>query len=220
MIVADVMMPGLDGLALGRALKDDPMTDAIPVILLSARAASEDQVAGLETGADAYVLKPFDPAVLTATIAGLLTQRRRLRERFRLGVEAIPATTPDTATEPAGPEPSAIERRLRPLVQARLTDPELDPKELAVAAGLSYHQMYRALREELGVSPSRFIRTVRVECAAELLKRGAGSVTEIAYSVGFESLSHFSRSFAERFGAAPSVFVNRGETDLLEAERS
>jgi transcriptional regulator GlxA family with amidase domain len=68
--------------------------------------------------------------------------------------------------------------------------------------------MYRALRDELAVSPSRFIRTVRVECAAELLQRGVGSVTEIAYSVGFDSLSHFSRSFAERFDAAPSAFLS------------
>jgi signal transduction histidine kinase/ligand-binding sensor domain-containing protein/CheY-like chemotaxis protein/AraC-like DNA-binding protein len=209
LIIADVMMPGLDGLALGRALKDDPMTDAIPVVMLSARVASEDQVAGLETGADAYLLKPFDPAVLTATVTGLLSQRRRLRERFRRGVEAIRGSTSDLPpTSVPSPGDSAIARRLRPLVEARLTDPSLDPNKLAAAAGLSYHQMYRALREELGVSPSRFIRTVRVECAAVLLQRGAGSVTEIAYSVGFDSLSHFSRSFTERFGAAPSAFLS------------
>jgi AraC-like DNA-binding protein len=103
--------------------------------------------------------------------------------------------------------PSALERRLRPIVEARLTDPELGPETLAAAAGLSYHQLYRALRDELGVSPSRFIRGVRVECAAERLRRGAGSVTEVAYSVGFESLSYFSRAFHERFGAAPSTFL-------------
>src|SRR5690606_21316703 len=83
LIVADVMMPELDGLALGRALKDDPMTDSIPVILLTARAAPEDQIAGFETGADAYVVKPFDPGVLEAQVAALIAQRRRLRERFR-----------------------------------------------------------------------------------------------------------------------------------------
>ncbi|MEP6621037.1 MAG: two-component regulator propeller domain-containing protein [bacterium] len=208
LIVADVMMPELDGLSLGRALKSDAMTDAIPLVLLSARAATEDQVAGLETGADAYLLKPFDPPVLIATVDGLLAQRRRLRERFRAGAEAIhDSALAAPASEPTAAEPPAIVRKLRPLVEARLTDPALDPNELAAAAGLSYHQMYRALRDEVGVSPSRFIRTVRVECAAELLKRGAGSVTEIAYSVGFESLSYFSRAFSERFDVAPSVFA-------------
>jgi len=209
LIVADVMMPELDGLSLGRALKDDAMTDAIPVVLLSARAATEDQVAGLATGADAYLLKPFDPPVLVATVAGLLAQRRRLRERFRTGIESIHAASPAEApNDVVAPEPEIV-RTLRPLVEARLTDPGLDPNELAAAAGLSYHQMYRALRDDAGVTPSRFIRTVRVECAAELLRRGAGSVTEVAYSVGFESLSYFGRAFQERFGETPSAFIRR-----------
>jgi CheY-like chemotaxis protein/AraC-like DNA-binding protein len=209
-VVADVMMPELDGLALGRALKDDAMTDAIPLVLLSARAATEDQVAGLATGADAYVLKPFDPPVLVATVAGLLAQRRRLRERFRTGVESIHDATPaEGPSEAAAPPEPEIARTLRPLVEARLTDPALDPNALAAAAGLSYHQLYRALRDDLGVTPSRFIRTVRVECAAELLRRGAGSVSEVAYSVGFESLSYFGRAFQERFDETPSAFIRR-----------
>jgi AraC-like DNA-binding protein len=205
LIVADVMMPELDGLALARALKGDAMTDAIPVVLLTARATAEDQIAGFETGADAYVVKPFEPGVLEAHVASLLAQRRRLREHFRDEAAALPAPS----SPPAAPSASssALERRLRPIVEARLTDPELSPEKLAAAAGLSYHQMYRALRDELGVSPSRFIRGVRVERAAELLRRGAGSVTEVAYSVGFESLSYFSRAFHERFDAAPSAFL-------------
>jgi DNA-binding response OmpR family regulator len=196
LIVADVMMPGLDGLALARELKTDRMTDAIPVVLLTARAASEDQVAGLEAGADAYLVKPFDPVVLEAQVANLLAQRVRLRERFEAGAAVPPVA--------AAPTASALDQRLRPLVEARLHDPEFSPIALASAAGLSYHQLYRALRDELGSTPSRFIRTVRVECAAELLARRAGSITEIAYSVGFESLSYFNRAFRERYGAAPS----------------
>jgi CheY-like chemotaxis protein/AraC-like DNA-binding protein len=239
LIVADVMMPELDGLGLGRALKADAMTDAIPVVLLTARAAPEDQVAGLGTGADAYLVKPFDPAVLEATVAGLLAQRRRLRARFgrtaaaataetlaeapavgaveTLGgvpaapvpVGEVPAEAPPAATVPAGPvpaAPSALERRLRALVVARLTDDTLSPEALAAAAGLSYHQLYRGLRDELHTTPSRFVRGVRVECAAELLRQGAGSVTEVAYAVGFASLSYFSRAFQERFGVPPSTF--------------
>jgi CheY-like chemotaxis protein/AraC-like DNA-binding protein len=242
LIVADVMMPELDGLGLGRALKADAMTDAIPVVLLTARAAPEDQVAGLGTGADAYLVKPFDPAVLEATVAGLLAQRRRLRVRFgRRAVEApteapvealgevlggapvaalpvggvpvgeVPAEAPaapaaGTLADPVPAAPSALEGRLRALVVARLTDDTLSPEALAAAAGLSYHQLYRGLRDELHTTPSRFIRGVRVECAAELLRQNAGSVTEVAYAVGFASLSYFSRAFQERFGVAPSTF--------------
>lgn len=199
LIVADVMMPELDGLELGRALKSDSMTDAIPVVLLTARAESADQVAGLEAGADAYLVKPFDPAVLTACVANLLNQRRRLRERFRLGEEVRPASAPKAA--------SGLDLKLRPLVEAHLVDSKFGPEVLAELASLSYHQLYRSLRDELGTTPSRYIRTVRAECAATLLKQGAGSVTEIAYAVGFESLSYFRRAFRERFEATPSDFL-------------
>lgn len=199
LIVADVMMPRMDGLELGRALKGDPMTDTIPVVLLTARAAPKDQIAGLETGADAYIVKPFDPGVLEASVANLLAQRRRLRERFRTG-EAVPPETVATNS----PAPSALEQQLTTIVEAHLTDPDFGPEALADAASLSYHQLYRALRTELDTTPSRFIRGVRVACADELLRRGAGSVTEVAYSVGFESLSYFSRAFHERFGTPPS----------------
>jgi CheY-like chemotaxis protein len=202
LIVADVMMPELDGLALGRALKDDPMTDAIPVVLLTARAAPQDQIAGLKTGADAYLVKPFDPGVLEATVSGLLAQRRRLRDRFRQDEAASPA-----GTVADGPEPSTLDQRLRPIILAHLTEPGFGPDALAATASLSYHQLYRGVRDELNVTPSRFIRGVRAEAAAELLRRGAGSITEIAYSVGFESLSYFNRAFRERFAASPTDYL-------------
>jgi AraC-like DNA-binding protein len=132
-------------------------------------------------------------------VANLLDQRRRLRERFRLGEAAPPVTEPKT--------PSGLDLRLRPLVEAHLVDPKFGPEVLAEVASLSYHQLYRSLRDELGTTPSRYIRTVRSECAAALLKQGAGSVTEIAYAVGFESLSYFRRAFRERFEATPSEFL-------------
>ena len=181
------------------ARSSDPMTDAIPIILLTARAESVDQIAGLEAGADAYLVKPFDPAVLTACVANLLNQRRRLRDRFRLGEAAPPATAPTAS--------SALDLRLRPLVEAHLVDPEFGPEALAEVASMSYHRLYRSLRDELGTTPSRYIRTVRAECAAKLLRQGVGTVTEIAYAVGFESLSYFRRAFRERFEATPSDFL-------------
>jgi CheY-like chemotaxis protein len=202
LIVADVMMPELDGLGLAQALKSDPMTDAIPVILLTARAESADQIAGLEAGADAYLVKPFDPGVLTACVTNLLQQRRRLLERFRQGESAPPATVPAA--------PSGLDLRLRPLVEAHLVDPDFGPEALAEAASLSYHQLYRSLRDELDTTPTRYIRTIRAECAAALLRQGAGSVTEIAYAVGFESLSYFRRAFKERFEVTPSDFLASG----------
>jgi signal transduction histidine kinase/DNA-binding response OmpR family regulator len=220
LVLADVMMPRLDGFALARALREDPATDGIPVVLLTARADAGDEVAGLSAGADDYVTKPFDRGVLEARIAALIATRRRLRERYRL--EGLPAPAAAdarvdsaelaaslvAAAPAADREPSELERRLRRLVEARLTEPELKPDALAAAAGLSYQQLYRRLRDELGVTPSQFIRTVRVERAAELLRAGEGSVTEVAYAVGFNALSHFHRSFRERFGVAPTALAS------------
>ncbi len=238
LIVADVMMPELDGLGLARALRADEATDAIGIVLLTARAASAAQVEGYEAGADAYLVKPFEPSVLEACVAGLLAQRRRLRERFRADPRALAAAVarteptvtretrvgddgavwePNSAEEPTAtegddgePAMSALHAQLRTIVLERLTDPDLSPETLAAASGRSYHQLYRALQAEFGWSPSRFIRSVRVEYAAELLRQGKGSVTEVAYAVGFESLSYFGRAFRERFGANPGSFAAKG----------
>jgi AraC-like DNA-binding protein len=165
----------------------------------------------MRAGADAYLVKPFDPAVLEATVAGLLAQRQRLRARFAAAGDdaaapaagAVAGEAPVAGGPAAAPEPSALVTRLRAIVAARLDDEGLTPEALAEAAGVSYHQLYRALRAERGESPSRFVRGVRCECADALLRRGAGSVTEVAYAVGFQSLSYFSRAFRERFGVAP-----------------
>jgi AraC-like DNA-binding protein len=103
--------------------------------------------------------------------------------------------------------------RLREIVAARLGDERLTPEALAEAAGLSYSQLYRALKAERDESPSRFVRGVRCECADALLRRGAGSVTEVAYAVGFHSLSYFNRAFRERFGVAPSERLAGAEAE-------
>ena len=202
LIIADVMMPRLDGFALTRALRDDPATDCIPTIMLTARAGANDEVHGLESGADDYIAKPFHAGILEARVHGLIATRRRLRERFRQ--EGMPVASPlATSSAPR----SDLEVRLRALIDENLTEPDFNPEALAAAAGLSYKQLYRHLAAELNATPSRFIRTVRVERAADLLRDGAGSITEIAYSVGFNSLSYFHRCFHERFGVAPSVLI-------------
>ncbi len=204
LVITDVMMPGMDGLAFSRALKADVMTEAIPVLMLSAGASAPDQIAGIETGADTYLVKPFDAGVLEACVNTLLQQRARLSLRIRGGeVAALSASAEPT---------SALDARLRPLVQSNVHDSGFGAEQLAAAASLSYHQLYRKLREELGATPSRYIRGVRVECAAELLRTEAGTVTQVAYAVGFESLSYFRRAFRERYGTSPSDYVGTATT--------
>lgn len=202
LIVSDVMMPGLDGFALGRALKDDPALDCIPVILLTARAEVEDQVEGYETGADAYVTKPFEASVLRAQVRALLDTRLRLRTRFAEGAAPPEESTP-------APSETPFVAAVRAAVLARMADPALTVEDLAAAVNLSYVQCYRRLRDEAGLTPSAYIRTLRLERAAALLEDGAGTVSEIAYGVGFNSLSYFSRCFREAYGVAPSGYAAR-----------
>ncbi|HLT47073.1 MAG TPA: two-component regulator propeller domain-containing protein [Rubricoccaceae bacterium] len=206
LVVADVMMPALDGLGLSRALKADPATDCIPVVLLTARASRADEVEGLGTGADDYVTKPFHAGALRARVDNLIALRRRLRERLR--AEGAPAAS--APPEPPAEAMSAFERQVRAVVTANLTEPGFDVEALAEAVALSRSQLHRRLREEAGTTPSALIRTVRVEAAARLLREGAGTVSEVAYAVGFESLSHFSRCFRAHYGVNPSAYAREG----------
>ena len=199
LIVADVMMPELDGLGLGRALKADPMTDAIPVILLTARVRigrSDRRPRGRSRCLPDETVRSRrphglrdEPAESTPATAGPFSAGR-IGPAIHGADGYIGTRSPASPAGRSAPGGSGI--RARGAGLGRL---------------LSYHQLYRSLRDELGTTPTRYIRTVRAECAAALLRQGAGSVTEIAYAVGFESLSYFRRAFRERFEATPSDFL-------------
>ena len=217
LIVSDVMMPRLDGLGLCRALKAHAETDFIPVVLLTAKAAPEDRLAGIRALADAYLAKPFAPDELVALIANRIAVRQRLRERFRqegtalvLGEgdsqEAAPSALP--ALVPSAVEVDSAEAAfvasVREAIEAELADEDFSVERLAAAVGLSRSQLHRRLRDVLGQTPSEAIRTMRLERALQLLEAGAGTVSEVAYAVGFKSVSHFSNSFQRHHGRRPS----------------
>ena len=141
-VVSDVMMPRMDGLALLAALRDDPATDFIPVVLLTARAAPEDKLGGLDAGADDYLTKPFRPGELRARLRNLITQRLRLRERFRADAAAAAeddapptASSPDASSSDASSSDAPpLVARLEGLVRAHLADADFGVSELAEAA--------------------------------------------------------------------------------------
>jgi AraC-like DNA-binding protein len=202
-VISDVMMPGTDGNELCRVLKSSPETDFIPVILLTARSATADRVVGLVGGADDYLGKPFAMRELEARVENLIASRRRLRERFanpRIALRPAPA-------EPAlSPRDHTFVERLRTAVEANLSDPEFGVAELAKAVFLDRSHLSRRSRELLGEAPSELIRRLRLEQGARLLAEGAGSVSEVAYGVGFNSVSHFCRCFREAHGLSPSEY--------------
>ena len=203
LIISDVMMPGMDGFALCRKLKSDPHTGHIPVILLTARASGDSKIEGLETGADDYVIKPFDVKELQVRVKNLIEQRQRLRERFLREfmlesgeVEVISADN------------RFLHRALR-VVEAHLNDPEFTVEEFTREVGLSAMQLHRKLKALTGQSASGFIRMVRLKRAARLIEKGFGNITEIAYEVGFNNPSYFAARFREVFGISPKAYAAR-----------
>ena len=226
-ILADVMMPNMDGVEMVEALREDPATNCIPVIMLTARAATEDELEGLGAGADDYVTKPFEPAVLQARVRGHIDLRRRLRRRVRRELQAGDGDGHAQGDpEPSGdssagrppqlvvPTPSDEETEfvtsVREAVEERLADPDLSVEGLAEAVHVSRSTLYRRLKEEADASPTAFIRRVRVQHGARLLREEEGTISEVAYAVGFNSLTYFSRSFREHFGLPPSDYVDQG----------
>lgn len=204
LIICDVMMPGTDGHAVVAALRENPETDFIPVILLTAQAAQHERIAGLSRGADDYIAKPFNMRELEARVENLIASRQRLKDRFsgtQVDIKAIDAAA--SATD------RAFVDRLKDAVEAGLNDPEFGVGELAKAVFQDRSHLFRRMKELLGETPSDLLRRVRLERASLLLLESEGSVAEVAYACGFNSVSHFCRAFRVAYDATPSEYRTR-----------
>ena len=209
LVVADVMMPGMDGVEMVERLRHDRRTEHIPVVMLTARAETGDRVDGLSGGAQAYLTKPFDADVLRAQIDSLIDAQRQLRSHVRERRERAPIPGPSSAEA----EPPTFGARVRRAVHSRLSDADLTVEELAEEVGCTRRTLTRKVKAAFGQSPSALIRTMRLEKGADLLEREEGSVSEIAYAVGFNSLSYFSRRFKKHFGVSPTTYRDDASPD-------
>ena len=201
-IVSDVMMPNMDGYALCSALKSDPDLDFIPLILLTAKATTDEKIAGLEKGADDYLTKPFDRSELVARVANLVASRRKLRERLAAARPAVHASEVDVTSSD-----DVFLEQMRSVIEAEMMDEDLTVDRVAEQLTMSRGHLHRRLRDLLGETPTDVIRRIRLERAAQLLAGRSGSVSEIAYAVGFKSLSHFSKCFRDQHGMTPSAYA-------------
>jgi DNA-binding response OmpR family regulator len=199
-ILADVMMPEMDGHEMTRRLKSDPETEAIPVIMVTARAETQDEVTGLQVGADDYVTKPFDADVLRQRVGGVLTLQQRLRRRLEEELQEA-EDEPDDAADEERPE---IVREARREAREHLADPAFDVSALAEKMAMSRSTLYRKLKDASDYTPSSLLTEVRIEMARDLLTDGE-PVTQVAYAVGYERLSTFSSVFSEHVGEPPSA---------------
>lgn len=203
LVISDVMMPKMDGFALCTNLKTDERTSHIPIILLTAKAGAGDKVEGLETGADAYLTKPFDARELQVRARNLIDQRRKLREKFGKEIKLKPADIAIT---------SADERFLKKaleIVEANISDSTFTAQRFAREMFLSQMQLHRKIKALTNRSPWEFFRTIRPERASQLVKNRAGNVAEIAYQVGYSDPSHFADAFKRQFGTSPSELMQK-----------
>ena len=202
LVISDVVMPGMDGYELCKAIKGDLQLSHIPVVLVTAKVAVENQVQGLREGADAYVTKPFQPAYLLALVKSLLENREKLHQRL-----GSVTTTEDIEPEVLSPRDSAFMKELYQLMEKELANVDLDITRITEMMKISRTKFYYKVKGLTGENPSVFFKRYKLNRAADLLKEGKYNMSEIAYMTGFNTLSHFSTSFKKQFGVPPSEYV-------------
>lgn len=203
LVISDIMMPEMDGTTLCAKLKSNINTNDVPIILLTAKSREEDQLEGLQTGADAYILKPFNMDILHRNIINLLTVRRTLRNKFTGNesqnhqVEQIEMQTPD----------NSLMQRVMEVINENINDSDLSVDMIAQKVGISRVHLHRKMKELTNQTPHSFIRNIRLQQAAKLLKDGKQSITEVMYACGFSNSASFSTMFKNLFGCSPREYM-------------
>ena len=202
LVISDVMMPVMDGFELCKAIKTNFDISHIPVILLTAKNTLQSKIEGLETGADAYIEKPFSPEHLHAQITSLLSNRNKLKEHFAnsplVHINSMAYTKAD----------EKFLDDLNNAILENLENPELDVEQLAKMMNMSRPTFYRKIKAVSDLTPNELINITRLKKAAELLLTGSYKIYEVADMVGFNSQTNFARSFLKQFGLTPSDYVN------------
>ena len=207
LIISDIMMPGMDGLMLCTRLKTDERTSHIPVVLLTAKSAQNDQIAGLETGADLYITKPFSIKTLELNVLNLLLARERLRQKF--SQQKIVAGQ-DTITNESFVNTIDKEflSKVIQLVDEHLEDPEFGVEKLARKVAMSPPILYKKIKAITDMSVNEFVKSLRLKKAAQLLQQTSVTVYEVALNVGYKDPKYFSREFKKQFGKTPSEYAS------------
>ncbi|RYZ44354.1 MAG: response regulator, partial [Sphingobacteriales bacterium] len=198
LIITDLMMPGKNGYELCATLKKDERTSHIPIIMLTAKTDQDSRIQGLETGAEAYLSKPFDKRELLAQITNLVQLRKQLREKYSRNHNWLTDTSELPSIE------QALLDRVRSAINTRLDDVQFGTEELGREVGLSRTQLHRKLKDIIDQSPGDLIRSIRMQKARELLEKNVGTVAEVSYMVGYGNPANFSTSFTKHFGYPPS----------------
>lgn len=211
LIICDVLMPGLTGFEVTQKLKNDFDTSHIPIILLTAMSSAENHLKGVESGADAYITKPFSPKLLLARAFQLIKQREKLRKKFSDDPGMI---TPAICTSEKDKQ---FADKLQAILEEQISNSEFAVDDLASVMGLGRSTFYRKVRGITGYSPNEYMRIIRMKKAAELLLENRYTVAEVSYKIGIEDPFYFSKCFKKQFGVSPSVYL-RGKNAPEEKE--
>jgi len=200
LVISDVMMPVMDGIAMTEKIKRDPATNHIPVIMLTAKADKDSKLQGLELGADDYVIKPFDKDELLVRVRNLIRQRELLREKFSHDFLLEPET-----------EKSSVHftmlREILAVIDNHLDDPDFGLPSLGRELGMTRSQLFRKIRSITNTSPNELVRMVRMKHAARMLRSRDMNITQVMYEVGMKNPSHFAKSFKKYYRLNPSEYI-------------
>jgi DNA-binding response OmpR family regulator len=209
LVISDVMMPEMDGFTMLRMIKTNLNISHIPVIMLTSKADVGNRLEGLERGADAFLAKPFNMEELHMNIDNLIHNRQRLKGKYS---GAQQQTDKVEQPEVKGNDELLMERIMK-AINKNLSDSDFNVDMLTHEVGISRAQLHRKMKEMTGISTSEFIRNIRLEQAARLLREQKINVTQVAYTVGFSNLAHFSTIFRKHFGVSPTEYVDREGKD-------
>jgi len=202
LVVCDVMMPRMNGYELCENLKTEMITCHIPVIILTAKATSGDQMESIETGADAYISKPFDIRLLETQIRQLIASREQLKQLFRRELTIGPTEiVVDSSDE-------KLLNRIVKIMSENISNPDFGVEDLGKGVGLSRTHLYRKLKQLTGHTAIEFVRNMRLQRAEQLFKQNKLYVAEVAYMSGFKELSYFRKIFKEYYGMSPQEYIN------------
>ncbi len=197
-VLSDLMMPKLDGIELCKRLKEDFRTSHIPVILLTAKASREDRLEGLKSEADDYLTKPFNTEELLVRLQNLVKIRKKLQAHFGAADGLLPKKVSLNSVD------KVFMEKITGFLEQEISNPLYGVSELSHGIGLSRSQLFRKVKAITGMTPNEFIRSFRLYRAMDLLKQRSATVSEVAYEVGFQNPSYFSKCFQEQFGQSPS----------------
>ena len=199
------MMPEMDGFTLLRMIKTNMNLNHIPVVMLTSKAAGANRLEGLEKGADAFLAKPFDMDELHMVINNLISTNLRLKGKY----SGLQQPKDKIEEKPIKGNDELLMERVLKEVNEHLDDNDFSVEMLAKGVGISRAQLHRKMKELTGIPVSEFIRNIRLEQAVRLLEEQKINVTQVAYSVGFSNLAHFSTVFRKQFGVSPTEYIEQ-----------